>query len=331
MMSYFTVLMLARVSSFALGIVTVFTAWQVLQLRKRRTLPNSPKCPGRLDPACTCDGSCQRAGSVAAIACGCGACASSLGAPFSPLSALAAAPAPRGSGAGMTGFAERGRQEFDFVAGSVSGLRQWTLEGPDFSLDPHGADLNWPLAPLTGATGFAWPPGVLEAACNNGRPHPPPVEVDSDGSRCGCGFWAYWDMSGLAGNRLASGRGLPVLGVVQGFGRVLLGERGFRSQKARIIALAPAFTIQAELALQSRMGWDEPHSPVDYFESGGTAGLLTPERLAEQEAIQREAQQHSDAWMAVIQDRLGQMYPSAKVFATAGGLLASVKTEGKPE
>jgi hypothetical protein len=117
-----------------------------------------------------------------------------------------------------------------------------------------------------------------------------------------------------------------VLGVIQGYGRVLLGPRGFRSQKARIIALAPAFTIQAEVSLKSRPSWDMPHSPADYFEPDGS-----PEQLLEYEQVHREAQQHADAWMAVIQDRLGQMYPSAKVFATAGGLLASVKTEGKPE
>jgi hypothetical protein len=229
----------------------------------------------------------------------------------------------------MTGFAETGQREFPFAVGSVSGLRQWTLNGPDFSLDPHGAEQNWPLAPLTGATGYQWPPGVLEATCNNGHQHVPPVEKLPDGTRDGCGFWAYWDMAGLAGHRAAtSGRGLPVLGVIQGYGRTLIGERGFRSQKARIIALAPAFTIQAEVSLKSQSSWDAPHSPADHFEPDG---LRSPEQLLEYEQVHREAQQHADAWLAVIQDRLGQMYPSARVFATAGGLLASVKTEGKPE
>jgi len=215
---------------------------------------------------------------------------------------------PTGSGSGMTGFAEQGRKELDFAFGTVSGLRQWTLDGPDFSLDPAGAEASWARSAIYGATGYAWSAGVLEGVCNNGKNHLVPCEQDEAG-RCGCGFWAYWDMAGLSGNRFSpSGvRRLPVLGVIAGFGRVILGERGFRSQKARLIALAPAFTIQAEVSA----AWAEGQNEA-------------------QQAIQVRAQAHADAWMAVIQDRLQTMYPECRVFATTAGLLASVKCEGRP-
>lgn len=230
-------------------------------------------------------------------------------------------PAPRGSGAGMTGFAEAGASEFAFAAGSVLGLRQWTLTSPDFRGDPHNAASNWPVVALRGATGYSWPPGVLEAQCNNGYPHPPPTDVDPNtGSRCGCGCWAYWDMEALAVSHsvTTSGNSLPVLGVIEGYGRVLLGSSGFRSQKAKIVALAPAFAIQTELSPR-RYGRIDPASDADPYLA-----------YAEQRKTEERAQQHADAWLAMIQDRLGTLYPGAQVFATAGGLLACVQTRGKP-
>jgi hypothetical protein len=254
----------------------------------------------------------------------------------------------RGSGGGMPGFTEVGADEFAFAAGSVLGLRQWTLARPDFRGDPHNAATDWPVTALHGATGYAWPPGTLEGAlegtlearCNNNYPHPPPVDYDpSTGARCGCGFWAYWDMGSLAASHpiSPSSSSLPVLGIIEGYGRVLLGECGFRSQKAKIVALAPAFAIQAELppprapafAIQAEL-------PPPRHALPGTPAPLSPDSddpylaYAQQRKTQERAQQHADAWMAMTQDRLGQLYPQAAVYATVDGLLASVQTRGKP-
>lgn len=591
-------MVVAALTSLVFAMLVVIFSQQVK--RKGATMP--AKCPGRLNPACTCTGTCQSArfgGSAAS--CKCLVCAAS---------STSRRPLPRGSGSGITGFAEAGQLDFDpgFDMKPVTGLRQWTLLGPDFRNDPHQADYNWEPAQLAGATGFRWPAGVLTALCNNGYAHESPAETDKEtGQKCGCvspetrvltadlrwvpagdlvvgehlvafdehhdpslgkssgrryrdavvantergklpcydllfedgtavrvsadhrwlcydgnkgahwvrtdelragdlrashvvkpfipwetdlsreagylagafdgegsltqikkgyafrasfaqsdnpmlaeterclkaldinynyyaelknyqplrvddsprldmyrltvagkpdlmrllgsvrpvrllpkfqpgllgrlnmgqrvrlvqkayvgerevvmlgttagtyfaeglsshncGFWAYWDMTGLAANRFSvGGQGLPVLGVVAGFGRVLVGERGFRSEKAEIIALAPAFSVQPELPLR------EPYGGR-YEEQlglrGGLASLnpLVPDddlylswtkqqaQVSETEKIRKRAQQHADAWMAVIQDRLGQLYPGAQVFATAEGLLASVKLEGKP-
>ncbi len=249
-------------------------------------------------------------------------------------------PGPRGSGAGMTGFAETGSQDFDFAVGAVRGLRQWSMAAPDLRSDPHQADRNWPVTPLHGATGFAWPAGVLEAQCNNGFTHPVPAEYIDDhhpdlvAQRCGCGVWAYWDTGALAVNRFSTASGSwTILGMIEGHGRVLLGTRGFRSQRARIVALAPAFTIQAQLPQRL-------YAPL-YFAGIATAALEDGRERRQQgeeeneqalrEHVQQRAQQHADAWMAVIMDRLGQLYPGAAVYATVGGLLACERTEGKPQ
>lgn len=322
------------VTVMALRLLVAMMALRLVARNGRKTMTPG-KCPGRHDPRCTCTGTCQSAGpGGAAVPCKCPVCSPSIGPVFSPLASFTSqAPVPRGSGAGMTGFAGQGEQDFEFAVGRVSGLRQWTLAGPDLRTDPHKADRNWAPSPLAGATGFGWPDGVLEAVCNNGYRHSPPTEKDpGTGARCGCGFWAYWDMTALAANRFAvTGRGLPVLGVIAGYGRVLIGERGFRSEKAKIIALAPAFSVQAEVSRPSRDLWDQGQwvtgSLVD-----PVPDLVQQQHAANNERaqVQQRAQQHADAWMAVIGIRLMDMYPGAQVFATAAGLLASVTIEGKP-
>jgi hypothetical protein len=119
-----------------------------------------------------------------------------------------------------------------------------------------------------------------------------------------------------------------VLGVIEGYGRVLLGEKGFRSQKARITALAPAFSVQAEVTRPGNFNRGYDFYDYDFYNDRLVS--TDPEDRAEYEEVARKAQQHADAWMAVIQDRLGLLYPDARVFATTTGLLASVKTRGKP-
>lgn len=226
----------------------------------------------------------------------------------------------------MDGFAEDRSEEFPLALGSVTGLRAWTLTSPDLRGDPHQADENWPYVPLVGATGFYWPAGALEAVCNNGRSHPPPVLIDPvSGERCGCGFYAYWDVASLGHNQ-SSSSGLPVIGIVEGFGRTLLGSRGFRCQRAKIIALAPAFSVQADITPRDQNRWNDPYA----YRTGGDPYKEVAVEYSKEEVEQR-AQQHADAWMAMIQDRLNQSYPDAAVFATVRGMLASMPPRGKPK
>jgi hypothetical protein len=232
-------------------------------------------------------------------------------------------PPGRPASSGMQGFTERGSAEFEFAVGTVRGLRQWNLDPPDFNQDPTRN--NWTPLPMKGATGsFLWQAGVNDAGCNRDKSHQAPVDVDENGVSCGCGFWAYWDISGLAAGGAMSinpNYGLPITGLIEGSGRVLVGERGFRSQRAKIIALAPAFSVQA-------------YSPPDYGDPYGRQRLVgegepTAMQLA-RESEHEVAQQRADAWMAVIQDRLGMYYPDAKVYATLKGMLASVVTGEMP-
>lgn len=103
----------------------------------------------------------------------------------------------------------------------------------------------------------AWQPEVNEAVCK--RPQESPtsaafrawargagpailpdrLSADEPGGRhtapdesCTCGFYAFW-----AAEPAPVSAQFPVAGVVEGSGRTLIGSRGFRCAKARIVAL----------------------------------------------------------------------------------------------
>jgi hypothetical protein len=60
----------------------------------------------------------------------------------------------------------------------------------------------------------------------------PPHQVAS--LKCECGFWAYFDNDGNPHHRAGP---MSIYGVVEGFGVITVGSRGFRAEKARIKAL----------------------------------------------------------------------------------------------
>ncbi len=241
---------------------------------------------------------------------------------------------PRASRAGMAGFGER---DFAFAAGSVRGIRSWSIPQPPLHQNPRTA--GWPesaIIRLRGLTGCEWGPGVQEAVCNNDSRHQPPVEWDEkSASACGCGYWAYWDIQG--GSMSSSpGLSLAIAGIIEGTGRVIIGERGFRSQLSRIIALAPAFSIQARQGGYSDGGpgpyGNDPYGNDPYGNDpyGNRYGRLAPGTREEAQQNARreleEAQQNAGAWMGIIRDTLQALYPDAKIYATVTGMLACERT-----
>jgi hypothetical protein len=60
----------------------------------------------------------------------------------------------------------------------------------------------------------------------------PPHQVAS--LKCECGFWAYFDNDD---NPHHQGGPMSIYGIVEGFGVITVGSRGFRAEKARIKAL----------------------------------------------------------------------------------------------
>jgi hypothetical protein len=132
------------------------------------------------------------------------------------------------------------------LVGSVRGYRWWRV----------GATIDL-LSPWRGPV--RWQPGENEAAClgrrvmfgwrSAKRPHPRGCpEVG-----CECGFYglhsvpelndtpgrSIWELDAVS----SGGRHGLVLGVVEGYGRVLIGTEGFRAHFGRILALYAAAEV----------------------------------------------------------------------------------------
>jgi hypothetical protein len=222
------------------------------------------------------------------------------------------------------------------VAGTPLGYRWWTLTAPRLHLDPAGAGKNWIPGYLRGAKDF-WQPGVNKAKClaaGDRRHDFSEIPCDS----CADGYWAYWE---IQSHDLGRAGELPVIGVVKASGQVILGPRGFRAQKAEIIALHLPFRIEPDIprhrpqdedmvtrALRGQPGrtparpWmQHPRFTGRVISFPGAppvpaplASPPEPEPPADEEI--KAAKDTAEAWMAVIEDRLAVTYPGAEVCAT---------------
>lgn len=143
---------------------------------------------------------------------------------------------------------------YEPVAGSVVGVRL-------FGLSPSPPERAFPTTPLrlTGVTyRTTWHPGTNTATCGSGAlaraagrlraavtgtepPAGPTADEEAEhllDPECGCGFWAYTARPGDKVDLVYGTNGHPVIGVVEAWGRMVIGPRGFRAQHARILALA---------------------------------------------------------------------------------------------
>lgn len=178
----------------------------------------------------------------------------------------------------MEGFAEKGTPaDWDLALGTVRGFRSWTMRLPLRSASEMGQGLRggsalygWgrnmdhyaPVLPILdqshveGMYGGPWKytrqrEGWYHASCTGAnsrhRRHRPP-EPD-----CGCGFWAYWNTSDdlhfgtqLPWVKKYNYRGyevlIPLSGTIDGSGPTIIGDRGFRTGRARITDLSMPVT-----------------------------------------------------------------------------------------
>lgn len=111
----------------------------------------------------------------------------------------------------------------EFSMGTAVGVRSWAI-------DKLGR-LQSPQYKTT------WTPGEMLATCKGdpfqrtllGYDRPP--EGEHQQSTCSCGFYAYYE----GFNEYAQAD--RVTGVIEGYGETQIGTRGFKSAKARIVAL----------------------------------------------------------------------------------------------
>jgi hypothetical protein len=242
------------------------------------------------------------------------------------------------AGAATDGFSD---SEPPVVAGSVTGYRWWTITAPDLAGNPLDADQDWDpdYAERLHGAWAAWQPGVNRAVClayqGEAAGHDPAlIPLRS----CGCGYWAYWGLQQSSLNRPGA---LPVFGVIKGFGRTRTGAYGFRAAKARILAVHLPLVIgnkQHMLAELCRREREQPEpqycrdpvtralraSPLFTGKVISIGASYAPEpvpvpQFTEEEIAADKAK--AEAWLAVIGDRLGQLYPGVRVFETRDALL----------
>lgn len=111
-----------------------------------------------------------------------------------------------------------------FIPAEIRGYRMWTY---------HRS--SGPLLRAV-AMGYEWLRGVNRATCAYDHEHKPPVK-DCRRTGHGCGFYG-WHTGFPDG--FEDPVKYPVLGVIRVSGRIILGTKGFRAEKAEIEALAPA-------------------------------------------------------------------------------------------
>jgi len=106
---------------------------------------------------------------------------------------------------------------------------------------------------------------------------------------------------------------VPVIGIVDGWGRTRTGTKGFRCGKARILALAPAVTLQITGVWQQQAGqigasyeFRYPGYPGFYGYSGGEI--------------------FAGRWMTGFREWLRRGFPGAQVYASPQETLAAHPT-----
>lgn len=132
----------------------------------------------------------------------------------------------------------------DFALGTVRGFRRWKV------------DVAGTLKPVSYYSSHSWGPGEnhAECGCSPSSEQLPKIEGEDWKERnlrveawrdtatfedMSCGFYAYFDGKDSGGHGSTDPN---ISGVIEGYGEVLIGTKGFRAKKARIIALAvPAF------------------------------------------------------------------------------------------
>jgi hypothetical protein len=247
---------------------------------------------------------------------------------------------PPGVTPGIAGFQGAGRLEGiepDMTVPDsfepVRGYRWWAMDPAPTNTHPTADPEVWPWTPLRGARD-AWRPGENVAVCKaqsvDNLVHP---VSDIPLLECGCGFWAYWQIQHYD----LSSTAYPICGVVEGYGDVIIGEKGFRSAKAKIIALALPFTLVPVSAARRARGsaWEKAgfKGDVRYYGMPDPASYAEPDDEAAARAEERD-RQDAEAWMAIISDRLGLLHPGAQVFETVAAMLAKFppdKSYGPPE
>lgn len=128
-----------------------------------------------------------------------------------------------------------------------------SFSGKDFAIGTAKGARSFRIDPLGRLTGInfrsVWLPGENRAECLADEKH-----AEGKFPTCTCGFYGYYD-----GSNDYYHEGY-VSAVVEGYGEAVMGDRGFRVMKARILALCINDSVQAKNAHLVRRNY--PQIPI---------------------------------------------------------------------
>lgn len=144
---------------------------------------------------------------------------------------------------------------------SVLGFRQW----------------SWLRNSLIGTMAVDWNKGSLEAVCKRySTREEEEVFHSSPDAECQCGIYAHY----LPLESYPSRYG--VFGVVEASGRILMGTRGFRTEKAKIVALAGFGEVNQWFEVERPGDPDTTRGIIDFATSIGVPYFPTVEKMVQE-------------------------------------------------
>lgn len=149
-------------------------------------------------------------------------------------------------------------QMINFSIGTVASEPDPQFSGKEFAIGVARGARSFKVDRLGRLTGIhytqVWTPGENHSECRaEARAH----KEGDFAEKCRCGFYGYYDGSN---DFHADG---TVSGVIEGYGEAVLGSRGFRVTKARIVALTIADDASGPLARLVRQNY----SAIPFFDT----------------------------------------------------------------
>lgn len=162
---------------------------------------------------------------------------------------------------------------------------------------------------------------------------------------CSCGFWAYYNL-GRRPNPYASGREFPhVEAIIEGYGLVTIGTKGFRCSKAHLVALVAPLGVDTghrrwsryELWLTAILLWGTFFLIADLI-TGRTLGIIINAALLGMNTMllrwhlkrlandRRASAKTRERWPLVR-----QLYPDVPVYPSMAKAIAAHPLSKPPE
>ena len=137
-------------------------------------------------------------------------------------------------------FGKRSPEVPDYIVTCNNGFRAWELSHDRELQSPSDPDLHT-MSSLV--QNYQWHEGLNRATCmlsmqekasRRARNIP---ECSYPTKRCSCGFYAYYDVDTWSQHPSSAAKFQRIHGVIEGYGRCVVGSKGFRAENALIVAL----------------------------------------------------------------------------------------------